>query len=43
MKRPVPLESASARIYQLISKLLDWRGKMLASPVWSHDGVIAGG
>jgi hypothetical protein len=30
MKRPVPLESASARIDERIKKLGDWRGKMLA-------------
>jgi hypothetical protein len=31
MKRPVPAESASALIDQLIAKLTDWRGKTLAS------------
>jgi hypothetical protein len=31
MKRPVPVESPSALIDQLISKLTDWRGKTLAS------------
>src|ERR1700693_6635938 len=31
MKRPVPVESASALIDQLIAKLTDWRGKTLAS------------
>ena len=31
MKRPVPVESASAKIDQLIAKLTDWRGKTLAS------------
>src|SRR6202051_2594454 len=31
MKRPVPMESASAFIDQLIAKLTDWRGKTLAS------------
>ena len=31
MKRPVPVESASALIDQLITKLTDWRGKKLAS------------
>src|SRR6202790_1452324 len=31
MKRPVPVESASAIIDQLIAKLTDWRGKTLAS------------
>ncbi|HXX15473.1 MAG TPA: DUF1801 domain-containing protein [Candidatus Eremiobacteraceae bacterium] len=31
MKRPVPVESASALIDQLIAKLTDWRGKKLAS------------
>ena len=31
MKRPVPVESASAQIDQLIAKLTDWRGKTLAS------------
>ena len=30
MKRPVPVESASALIDQLIAKLTDWRGKTLA-------------
>ncbi len=30
MKRPVPAESASARIDQLIAGLTDWRGKTLA-------------
>jgi hypothetical protein len=30
MKRPVPVESASAKIDQLIAKLSDWRGKTLA-------------
>jgi len=30
MKKPVPAESASARIDQLIAKLTDWRGKTLA-------------
>src|ERR1700680_3351655 len=31
MKRPGPVESASALIDQLIAKLTDWRGKTLAS------------
>jgi hypothetical protein len=31
MKKPVPVESASATIDQLIAKLTDWRGKTLAS------------
>src|SRR6059036_3279767 len=31
MKRPVPVESASALIDQLIADLTDWRGKTLAS------------
>jgi len=31
MKRPVPLESASALIDELIAELTDWRGKTLAS------------
>ncbi len=31
MKKPVPVESASAQIDQLIAKLTDWRGKTLAS------------
>ena len=31
MKRPVPVESASALIDELIAKLTDWRGKTLAS------------
>jgi hypothetical protein len=31
MKKPVPVESASAFIDQLIAKLTDWRGKTLAS------------
>ena len=31
MKKPVPVESASALIDQLITKLTDWRGKTLAS------------
>jgi hypothetical protein len=31
MKKPVPVESASALIDQLIAKLADWRGKTLAS------------
>ena len=31
MKRPVPVESASALIDQLIAGLADWRGKTLAS------------
>ena len=30
MKKPVPAESASARIDERISELGDWRGKMLA-------------
>jgi hypothetical protein len=30
MKRPVPLESASALIDEKIKELVDWRGKMLA-------------
>jgi|SRR3984957_6696494 hypothetical protein len=30
MKKPIPTESASARIDQLITKLADWRGKTLA-------------
>jgi len=30
MKKPVPVESASARIDQRIEELGDWRGKMLA-------------
>jgi hypothetical protein len=30
MKKPVPAESASATIDQLIAKLPDWRGKTLA-------------
>jgi len=31
MKRPVPLESASALIDELIAELTDWRGKTFAS------------
>jgi len=31
MKKPVPAESASAIIDQLIAKLTDWRGKTLAT------------
>jgi hypothetical protein len=31
MKRPVPAESASALIDELIAELIDWRGKTLAS------------
>jgi hypothetical protein len=31
MKTPVPMESASALIDELIAKLTDWRGKTLAS------------
>jgi hypothetical protein len=31
MKRPVPVESASALIDQLIAGLTDWRGKTLAN------------
>jgi hypothetical protein len=31
MKEPVPVESASAVIDELIAKLTDWRGKTLAS------------
>src|SRR2546422_11274339 len=31
MKRPVPVESASALIDRLIADLTDWRGKTLAS------------
>jgi hypothetical protein len=31
MKKPVPVESASERIDQLIARLTDWRGKTLAS------------
>jgi hypothetical protein len=31
MKRPVPVESASALIDQLIAELTDWRGKTFAS------------
>ena len=31
MKRPVPLESASVLIDELIAELTDWRGKTLAS------------
>jgi hypothetical protein len=31
MKKPVPVESASALIDELIAKLTDWRGKTLAS------------
>jgi hypothetical protein len=30
MKKPAPVESASAKIDQLIAKLTDWRGKTLA-------------
>jgi hypothetical protein len=30
MKKPVPMESASARIDEKIKELGDWRGKMLA-------------
>src|ERR1700681_4914824 len=30
MKRPVPVESASALIDEMIKKLTDWRGKTLA-------------
>ena len=30
MKKPVPMESASARIDEKIMELGDWRGKMLA-------------
>ena len=30
MKRPVPMESASARIDEKVIELKDWRGKMLA-------------
>jgi hypothetical protein len=31
MKKPVPVESASALIDELIAKLTDWRGKTFAS------------
>jgi hypothetical protein len=31
MKKPVPVESASALIDELITKLTDWRGKTFAS------------
>ncbi len=31
MKRPVPVESASALIDEMIAELTDWRGKTLAS------------
>jgi hypothetical protein len=31
MKKPVPVESASALIDELIAELTDWRGKTLAS------------
>jgi hypothetical protein len=31
MKRPVPVESASALIDEMIAELADWRGKTLAS------------
>jgi hypothetical protein len=31
MKKPVPVESGSALIDELIAKLTDWRGKTLAS------------
>src|ERR1700720_2093324 len=31
MKRPVPVESPSALIDELIAELTDWRGKTLAS------------
>src|SRR5712664_2837017 len=31
MKRPVPVESATALIDELIAELTDWRGKTLAS------------
>jgi hypothetical protein len=31
MKKPVPVESASASIDELIAELTDWRGKTLAS------------
>jgi len=31
MKKPVPVESASAFIDQLVAGLTDWRGKTLAS------------
>src|SRR5579863_528497 len=31
MKKPVPLESASALIDEMIAELTDWRGKTLAS------------
>ena len=64
MKKPVPAESASALIDEMIAELTDWRGRTLASirksilgadpkiieewkwmgsPVWSRDGMIAGG
>jgi hypothetical protein len=31
MKRPVPLESASALTDELVAELTDWRGKTFAS------------
>src|SRR6202051_3086201 len=31
MKRPIPVESASALIDEMIAELTDWRGKTLAS------------
>jgi hypothetical protein len=31
MKRPAPVESASALIDELIAELTDWRGRTLAS------------
>jgi hypothetical protein len=31
MKKPVPVESASALIDEMIAELKDWRGKTLAS------------
>ena len=31
MKKPVPVESASALIDEMIAELADWRGKTLAS------------
>jgi len=43
MKKPVPPESASATIDQLIAKLTDWRGETLASVrknILAADGEI---
>jgi hypothetical protein len=41
MKRPGPMESASALIDEKSKELRDWRGKTLA--VWSHGGLVCTG